>query len=140
MRQVFLRHVHQILIDVHGQHGFGERGEAGSEKSAAGADLEDPLVGLRIERLQNPAFDQRYHHLFAVGQWNRRVGVGQVGVFRRNEFVPVERIEEVQRLIVEHLPGANLLAHHLPSGKSHIHRVDFHYISVFKKFFRTVRA
>ena len=103
-------------------------GEAGGEKSAAGADLERTLAAHRRERLEDPAFERRHQHELAVADRDRaRPRTRRRRYASGTNFSRGTAASVIEHARIEHVPGPDLLFDHLPAGGfgSGVHRIHY---------------
>jgi hypothetical protein len=91
------------------------------EIAAAGADLEHPLVLARRELLHDARLDLRRHHLLALADRDLHVGEGERATGGGQEVLARHGVEQVENRLVEHLPGADLLLHHVGACLIEVH-------------------
>lgn len=96
-------------------------GEAGGEIARTRTDLERDLAFLQLHRLQHLAFDHRPQHALAESQRDLHLGKRQRPVGFRHELLATHRHQRIQHPLIEHLPGAYLLLHHVESCLLEIH-------------------
>jgi hypothetical protein len=96
-------------------------GEEGCHVARAGADLEHPLVLLQGELLQQPRLDLRRKHGLTAGQRHLGVDEGQTGAARGHEILALDDGEDREHVLIQHLPGADLLLDHVEAGLLDVH-------------------
>jgi len=93
----------------------------GREIAAASAHFEHPVGGLGRDFLDDARLDLGRQHGLAVPERKLQVGEGERPVLLRNEVLPVQHVEQVEDLLIQHLPGADLLLDHVEAGVFDVH-------------------
>jgi hypothetical protein len=102
---------------------------AGCEKrrkvTAARPYLEDPLALVHGERLQYACFELGQHHALAFGrifvERNFEIRESETPVRLGNEFLAAHDVQEVEHILIEHFPRADLLLDHVEAGLLDVH-------------------
>src|SRR5262249_1148890 len=118
--QVLLAERLQPGIDLDRVDMVRPRGEKGGEVAAAGTDLEHALVLSHGQLLKDSRLDLRLPHALALlctfVQRNFQVREGEIAVQSGDEFFTRHRVEQVEHVLVEHLPWTDLLLDHVEAG------------------------
>ncbi len=95
-------------------------GEKCGEIAAAGAHFEHTLVFLHRQFLQNARLHLGLHHAFALVcalvQGNFQVRESKRPVLDGDKLLATHHVQEVEHVLVEDLPGADLLLDHVEAG------------------------
>src|SRR5258708_19148296 len=95
--------------------------EQRGEIAAAGAHFEHAVAFAHIELLQRACLELGLPHPLAILQGNLQVREGKRAVLLRHEFLAWHYIEQIEHVLVEHLPGTDLLLHHIRARLLEIH-------------------
>jgi hypothetical protein len=107
---------HEPGVDFHAQDGVRATREQRGEISAASADLEHAVARAEVQLLQHAGFHLGRPHSRAVRQRYLEVGECDLAVRVRHELLAPDREQQVQNVLVEHVPRADLLLHHVEPG------------------------
>ena len=109
----------RVDLDTHDLRALArkERGEV----TAAGADLEHALARPELELLDDARLHLGHPHPLAIAERNFEIGEGQQTVGGRHEVLAPDREEQVEDVLVEHLPRADLLLDHVEARLLDVH-------------------
>ena len=96
--------------------------EQRGQVAAAGADLEHAVGLVHVELLQHARLELGLPHALAFAERDLQVGERERAVLRRHELLARHDVEQVEHVLVEHLPGADLLLDHIGARLLEIHR------------------
>jgi hypothetical protein len=113
----------EILVDLDTVDLATQARETGGHVSAAGADLQDPVLGSDLQFLQHPAFQFRLHHHLPVSERNPEIREREVAPGGGDKVLARHRGNRVQHLLIQHVPGTDLLLDHVDSR---LVQVKFH--------------
>src|SRR5258706_1921947 len=108
-------------LDLHRNHMRRAVGEQRGEIAAAGAHFEHAVAFVHIELLQRACLELGLPHALAILQGNLQVREGKRAVLLRHELLARQHIEQIEHVLVEHLPGTDLLLHHIRACLLEIH-------------------
>jgi hypothetical protein len=120
--EVGARQADQLGLDLHGAHPLGARCQQRGEPARAGADLEHGVGLGDAQRLQDLALDHRLEHDLVAADRDLDVGEGQLAMHGGNEFLALDRHQEVEHVLIQHLPGADLLLDHVEARFLEVHQ------------------
>ena len=111
----------QLGMHLQRRHVLGLVGEQGGHVARAGTDLEDALVALHAEFLEQPGLDLGLQHRLAARQGHLGVDERHRAIGGRQEVLALDDRQQRQDVLVEHLPGADLLLDHVEAGLLDVH-------------------
>jgi tetratricopeptide (TPR) repeat protein len=80
---------------------------------SARADFEDAVRFTHVELLQHARLELGLPHPLAFPKGYLQVGEGKRPMLRRNELLARHDIEQIEHVLIQHLPGADLLLDHV---------------------------
>ncbi|MNV80216.1 hypothetical protein D3C71_1738100 [compost metagenome] len=119
--EVFAREFGEFGHDFQAQHFACLVGQQGGHIARAGADFQHLVGGLDLQVLQHARLDARRLHGPALGrgfigravQRNLDVHEGHALVLGGDEQLAAHCVERVQHVLLQHVPGADLLLDHV---------------------------
>src|SRR5579859_2153613 len=97
--------------------------EQGREIAAAGADLEHAVGLAQGKLLQHARLESGWPHPLAFADRDLHVAEGQRAMRRRYELLARHDVEQVEHVLVEYVPGPDLLLDHVEAGLFDVHGV-----------------
>jgi len=91
--------------------------------AGAGADFQHALAAGQLRFLQQPRLELRRQHVLAAGQRDLGIDESQALVSRRHEGFAAHGDQGLQHVVVQHVPGADLLLDHVVAGLFEVHFV-----------------
>ena len=103
------RGLHLDRVDVRGAV-REERGQI----AASGADFQHAVGALAHgQLLEDPRFHLGLPHALALAERDVDIGEGERAVLRKNELLARHQVQQIEHVLIEHLPGADLLLDHV---------------------------
>ncbi len=126
MLEVGTRQRGQLGLDLERVHLAPEVREQRRHIPRAGADLEHLVALGHAQLLQQPGLDLGLEHALAEfaapAQRHQHVDEGQRAQGRRHEVLAAHDGQQVQHVLVDDLPGPDLLLDHVEAGLLDVHR------------------
>ena len=120
--QVALGQLGQIGMHLQAEHLPRAQGEQGTQVATAGADLQHRFLAGQRQIVGQTGIDSGGQHGLPMGQGDFGVGISHLLAIGRHEIFALDEHQGVQNSFVQHLPGADLLFHHVEAGLVLVHR------------------
>ena len=98
-------------------------GKQGGKKARTRTDLEHRVRLVHLHGLQQLALDGRLEHDLIKTDRDLDFGKRQRARAGRHEFLTLDRHEEIEHVLIQHLPRADLLLYHVEARFLEVHQV-----------------
>jgi hypothetical protein len=106
----------QRRLEFDGKHARGAVRQERRQVPAAGSGLQHPVGLPDRQLLDHPRLHFRLPHLLALADRDLQVGEGERAVSCGDELLARHHVQKIKHVLVEHLPGADLLLDHIGAG------------------------